>query len=190
MATRLPHVTPMEFSLVDISWHKRTKLLLETWMVPVRKLSGKYIVHSVTRLHMIRRDIQDIETRAIVCVLQFALMCSKCGFYDSWWRWELYVILHHSVLARSVRCQIGCHGETWAHVVCSSRHVLRGSDVIGHRSAGAPDEVASCLARWVVLGMLTRTDVFWDMRTVNVNRRREWILLLRDEIEVIIEDMT
>ena len=44
------------------------------------------------------------------------------------------------------------------------------------------DEVASCLARGVVLGMLTRADMFCDMRTVNVNRRREWILLLCDEI--------
>ena len=26
--------------------------------------------------------------------------------------WELYVILHHSVLVRRDRCQIGCHGET------------------------------------------------------------------------------
>ena len=70
------------------------------------------------------------------------------------------MILHHSVLVRGVRCQIGCHGETWARVVCSRRHVLRGSDLIGHRSAGAPYEVASCLARGVVLGMLMRTDVF------------------------------
>ena len=60
--------------------------------------------------------------------------------------------------------------------------VLRESDLIGHRSAGGADEVASCLARWVVRGMSTRTDVLSDRRTVNVNRRREWILLLRDEI--------
>ena len=92
------------------------------------------------------------------------------------------MILHHFVLVRGVRCPIGCHMETWARVVCSRCHVLRGSDLIGHRSAGAPDEVASCLARGVVLGMFTRTDVYWDMRTVNVNRRRECILLLRDEI--------
>ena len=30
---------------------------------------------------------------------------------------------------------------------CSRRHVLRGSDLIGHRSAGAVDGVASCLTR-------------------------------------------
>ena len=56
---------------------------------------------------------------------------------------------------------------------CSRRHVLRGSDLIGHRSADAPDGVASWLARGLVLGMLTRTDIFGDMRTVNVNRWRE-----------------
>ena len=39
--------------------------------------------------------------------------------------------------------------------------------MIGHRSAGAPYEVASCLARGVVLGMFTRTDVYWELRTVN-----------------------
>ena len=70
------------------------------------------------------------------------------------------MILHHSVLVRGVRFPIGCHEEKWARVVCSRRHVLRGSDMIGHQSAGAPDGVASCLARGVVLGMLTRTDVF------------------------------
>ena len=82
------------------------------------------------------------------------------------------MILHHSVLVWSDICQIGCHGETWARVVCSRRHLLRGSDMIGHRSAGAADEVASCLAQGVVLGMFKRTDVYWEMRTVNVNRRR------------------
>ena len=56
---------------------------------------------------------------------------------------------------------------------CSRRHMLRGSPLIGHRSADAPDGVASFLARGLVLGMLTRTDVFREMRTVNVNRRRE-----------------
>ena len=65
---------------------------------------------------------------------------------------------------------------------CSRRHVLRGSPLIGHRSADAPDGVASWLALGLVLEMLMRTDVFWDMGTVNVNRRRECILLLRDEI--------
>ena len=40
------------------------------------------------------------------------------------------------------------------------RHVFRGSDMIGHRSAGAADGVASCLARGVVLGMFKRTDVY------------------------------
>ena len=40
------------------------------------------------------------------------------------------------------------------------RHVFRGRDMIGHRSAGAADEVASCLARGVVLGMLERTGVY------------------------------
>ena len=56
----------------------------------------------------------------------------------------------------------------------SSRcHVLRGSPLIGRRSADARDGVASWLPRGLVLGMLTRTDVFRDMRTVNVNRRCE-----------------
>ena len=34
---------------------------------------------------------------------------------------------------------------SWGNV--SSCRLLRGSDMIGHRSAGAADEVASCLAR-------------------------------------------
>ena len=55
------------------------------------------------------------------------------------------------------------------------RHVFKGSDMIGHRSAGVADGVASCLARRVVLGMFERTDVYWRIRTVNVNRRRGWI---------------
>ena len=42
---------------------------------------------------------------------------------------------------------------------CSRRHVLKGSPLIGHRSADAPDGVASWLARGLVLEMLTRTDV-------------------------------
>ena len=58
----------------------------------------------------------------------------------------------------------------------------QGSDLIGHRSAGAADEVASCLARGVMLGMSKRTNVLLDRRTVNVNCRREWIMLLREEI--------
>ena len=70
------------------------------------------------------------------------------------------MILHYSVLVRSVRCQIGCHGVTWAYVTAADRHVLRGSPLIGHRSADAPDGVASWLARGLVLEMLTRTDVF------------------------------
>ena len=37
---------------------------------------------------------------------------------------------------------------------CSRRHVLRGSHLIGHRSADAPDGVASWLARGLVLDML------------------------------------
>ena len=64
---------------------------------------------------------------------------------------------------------------------CSRRHVLRGRPLIGHRSAGASDGIVSWLARGLVLGMLTRTDVYRDMKTVNVNRRRE----LRDEIGVL-----
>ena len=83
------------------------------------------------------------------------------------------MILHHSVLVRSDRCQTGCHGETWARVICSRRHMLRGRPLIGHRSAGASDEIASWLARGIVLGMSKRTDVLLDRRTVNVNRRRE-----------------
>ena len=43
---------------------------------------------------------------------------------------------------------------------CSRRHVLRGSPLIGHRSADVAVEVASWLARGLVQGMLTRTDVF------------------------------
>ena len=45
------------------------------------------------------------------------------------------MILHHSVLVRSVRCQIGCHGETWTYVTAADNHVLRGSPLIGPRSA-------------------------------------------------------
>ena len=56
---------------------------------------------------------------------------------------------------------------------CSRRHVFRGGLLIGHRSADVPDGVASWLARGLVLGMLTRTDMFREIRTVNVNRRRE-----------------
>ena len=56
---------------------------------------------------------------------------------------------------------------------CSRRHVLRGSPLIGRRSADVRDGVASWLARGLVLGMLTRTDGLRDMRTVNVNRLRE-----------------
>ena len=41
------------------------------------------------------------------------------------------MILHHSVLVRSVRCQIGCHGETWAYVTAADNHVLWGSPLIG-----------------------------------------------------------
>ena len=43
---------------------------------------------------------------------------------------------------------------------CSRRHVLRGSALIGHWSADAPDGVGSWLARGLGLGMLARTDVF------------------------------
>ena len=43
---------------------------------------------------------------------------------------------------------------------CSRRHVLRGRPLIGHRSADVAVGVASWLARGLVLGMLTRTDVF------------------------------
>ena len=42
---------------------------------------------------------------------------------------------------------------------CSRRNVLRGGPLIGQRSADVPDGVASWLARGLVLGMLTRTDV-------------------------------
>ena len=42
---------------------------------------------------------------------------------------------------------------------CSRRHVLRGNPLICRRSADAPDGVASWLARGLVLGVLTRTDV-------------------------------
>ena len=88
------------------------------------------------------------------------------------------MILHHSILVRSVRWQIGCHGETWAYVTTADIMC----PLIGHRSADAPDGVGSWLAWGLVLEMLTRTHVFLDMRTVNVNRRRECILLLRNEI--------
>ena len=42
----------------------------------------------------------------------------------------------------------------------AAAHMFRGRDMIGHRSVGAADEVASCLARGVVLGMFERTDVY------------------------------
>ena len=35
------------------------------------------------------------------------------------------MILHHSVLVRSERCQIGCHGETRAYVTAAD---VRASD--------------------------------------------------------------
>ena len=37
-----------------------------------------------------------------------------------------YVILHHSVLVRSVTCQIGYHGETWALRDCNRRPRAQG----------------------------------------------------------------
>ena len=64
----------------------------------------------------------------------------------------------------------------WGNVCirdCSRRHVLRVGSLIAHRSADASDGIASWLARGLVLGMLKRTDVYRDMGTVNVNRRRE-----------------
>ena len=54
--------------------------------------------------------------------------------------------------------------------------------MIGHRSADAADEVASFLARGVVLGMFERMNMYYEMRTVNVNRRRGLIYPLRGEI--------
>ena len=65
----------------------------------------------------------------------------------------------------SVRCQIGCHGETWAYVTAADVTCSEDSALIGNRIADAPDGVASWLG--LVLGD------FRDMRTVNVNRRRE-----------------
>ena len=66
------------------------------------------------------------------------------------------MILHHSVLLWSVRCQIGCHGETWAYVTAAD--VTCSEEA--HRSADTPDGVASWLARGLVFEMLARTDVF------------------------------
>ena len=43
---------------------------------------------------------------------------------------------------------------------CRIRHVLRGSPLIGHRSADVRDGVASWLAQASALEMLARTDVF------------------------------
>ena len=62
--------------------------------------------------------------------------CTECQMPD-WWPWG----------------NVGLRD-------CSRRHVLRGSPLIDHRSADAPDVVASWLARGLVLEMLTRTDVF------------------------------
>ena len=70
------------------------------------------------------------------------------------------MILHHSVLVLSDRCQIGCHGETWAYVTAADGHLLRGSPLIGHRSVDARDGLSSWLARGLGLEMLARTDVF------------------------------
>ena len=61
---------------------------------------------------------------------------------------------------------------------CSRRHVLRGSPLIGHRSADAPDGVASWLARELVLEMLTRTDVFL------------WTMYINNQIGVMLKDRT
>ena len=74
--------------------------------------------------------------------------------------WGIIGILHHSVLVRSVRRQIGCHGETWAYVTAADSHVLRGSPLIGHRSADARDGLSSWFSRGLGLEMLARTDVF------------------------------
>ena len=60
---------------------------------------------------------------------------------------------------------------------CSRRHVLRGGLLIGYRSADVPDGVALWLAPGLVLGMLTRTDVFREMKPVNVNRWRECVFV-------------
>ena len=45
---------------------------------------------------------------------------ANAGFmiHDSFGNY-IHVILHHSVLVRSVRCQIGCHGEKWAYVTAA-----------------------------------------------------------------------
>ena len=43
---------------------------------------------------------------------------------------------------------------------CSRRHILRGSPLIGHRSADVAVGVASWPARGLVLEMLARKDVF------------------------------
>ena len=52
------------------------------------------------------------------------------------------------------------HGETWAYVTAADSHVLRGSSLIGHRSAGERDGLSSWLALGLGSGMLARTDVF------------------------------
>ena len=74
--------------------------------------------------------------------------------------WGIICVLHHSVLVLSDRCQIDCHGETWAYMAAADSHVLRGSPLIGHRSADARDGRSSWLAQGLGSEMLVRTDVF------------------------------
>ena len=45
--------------------------------------------------------------------------------------------------------------------------------VMGKRELVSSAETSR--AQGVVLGMFERTDVYWRIRTVNVNRRRGWI---------------
>ena len=74
----------------------------------------------------------------------------------------LVIICDFASLRTCTECQMP-DWLPWGNVGlrdCSRRHVLRGSPLIGHRSADAPDGVTSWLVRGLVLEMLMRTDVF------------------------------
>ena len=74
-----------------------------------------------------------------------------------------YILPYHSLLVLSDRCQLGCHGESWAYVTAAditcSGELSDLSPKCG-ASEDAPDGIASWLGRGLVFEMLARTDVF------------------------------
>ena len=84
--------------------------------------------------------------------MQQQSICSKCGFLV--FMMALGVICDFASLRTCTEWQMP-DWLSWGNLSSCRllrRNVFRGSDMIGHRSAGAGDEVASCLARRVVLG--------------------------------------